>query len=129
MKKLLKITGVLAVIFCLLLSLTGCGGNKLVGTFDDKDGKGKIVATFDKDDKLKSLVITMTYDSKDKAKEDYDSMKESKVEEFSFKRSGKKIIMTFDIDKFKEKLGNKDDALKKENIKKTLEKAYDCELK
>lgn len=120
MKKLLKITGLLAVVAMLLLALTGCGGNKLVGTLKEDDYKGKVEATFDKDDKLKKMVITMTYKDTDDAKDSYDDAKET-FESGKVKRSGKKVTVTFNAKDFAEMSNQDEDDIDKNLIKKFIE--------
>ena len=95
MKKLLKITSLLAVVAMLLLALTGCGGKKIVGTMDDDKGKATAVATFDSKDKLKEFKITYNYKDKDEAEDDYEDIKDM-FEEIGgkVKKSGKKITVT-----------------------------------
>ena len=94
MKKLLKITSLLAVVVMLLLALTGCGGKKIVGTMEEDDGKGKAVATFDSKDRLKELKITYEFKDKDDAEDAYDGAKEMFEEVGKVKKSGKKITIT-----------------------------------
>lgn len=93
MKKLLKITSLLAVVAMLLLALTGCGGSKLVGTMESNGVKSKAVASFNKDDKLTKIEISYTFDSTDDAKDFYDEMKEDS-DGYKVKRSGKKVTVS-----------------------------------
>ena len=95
MKKLLKITSLLAVVAMLLLALTGCGGKKVVGTMEDDDGKGKAVATFDSKDRLKELKLTYEYKDKEDAEDSYEAIKDM-FEDIGgkVKKSGKKITVT-----------------------------------
>lgn len=93
MKKLLKIASILAVVAMLLISLTGCGGNKIVGTMKDDDGKAKVVATFDSKDRLKEMTFTYEFKDKDDAEDAYDSMKDMFEDVGKIKKSGKKITI------------------------------------
>ena len=119
MKNLLKITGIIAVIAMILLALTGCGGNKLVGKLKEDDYKGKVVATFDKDDKLKKMVITMTYKDTDDAKDSYEDAKET-FESGKVKRSGKKVTVTLKAKDFAEMSHQDEEDIDKDIIEKFL---------
>ena len=94
MKKLLKITSLIAIVVMALLALTGCGGKKLVGTIKEDDYKVKLVATFDSKDRLKTMTMTATYKDKDDAKDAYDSAKDTYEDVGKVKKSGKKVTVT-----------------------------------
>ena len=119
MKKMLKIASLLAVVAMLLLTLTGCGGNKLVGTMEENGLKSTAEASFNKDDKLTKLVITYTYDSANDAKDAYKSLKEDS-EGYKVKRSGKKVTMTIKANDFAKQTGAKEDELTKDNMESLL---------
>ena len=112
MKNLLKITGIIAVIAMILLALTGCGGNKLVGKLKEDDYKGK--------------VITMTYNDTDDAKESYEDAKET-FESGKVKRSGKKVTVTLKAKDFAEMSHQDEEDIDKDIIEKFL-KAMGFEL-
>ena len=118
MKKLFKITSLLAVVAMLLLALTGCGGSKLVGTMETDEVKSKAVAKFDKDDNLKSIEISYTFDSSDDAKEFYDEMKED-ADGYKVKKSGKKVTVSAKGKDFAEQMG--EDEISKDDMKSYLE--------
>lgn len=120
MKKLLKITSLLAVLVMLLAALTGCGGNKIVGTMEEDGNKSKVVATFDKDDKLKKLEITYEYKNADDAKDAYKEMKDEDAEGYKIKRSGKKITVKMDAKSFAKQTGADEDRLTKDNMKELI---------
>ena len=121
MKKLLKITSLLAVVAMLLLALTGCGGKKLVGTMKDDDGKGKVVCTFDSKDRLKEMKITYEYKDKDDAKDAYDAIKEMFEDVGKVKKSGKKITVTVTGKKIAEEKDVDLDDLDREYMEKAIE--------
>lgn len=120
MKNLLKVTSLLAVLVMLLLALTGCGGNKIVGTMEDDESKSKIEATFDKDDNLKQLVITAKYKKTEDAKDAYESAKDT-FEFGKVKRSGKKVTVTIKAKDLAENSGMDEDKLDKDTVKQLIE--------
>ncbi len=118
MKKLLKITSLIAVVAMLLLALTGCGGNKIVGTMEEDGNKSKIEMSFDKNDKLTKMVMTYEFKDKDAAKEMYDSSKEeAKDSGIKVKKSGKKVTITMKANDFSKKFGVEADQLDKDTMK------------
>ena len=121
MKKLLKVTSLLAVLAMLLLALTGCGGKKLTATMKEDDYKGKLVATFDSKDRLKQMTITVTYKDKDDAKDAYDSAKEVYEDFGKVKRSGKKITVTIKGKDLAEETGKDYDDIDRDYIEKFAE--------
>lgn len=125
MKKLLKVTSLLAVVAMLLLALTGCGGSKIVGTMESDGVKSKAVASFDKDDKLKKIEISYTFESSDDAKDFYEEMKEDS-DGYKVKRSGKKVTVSAKAKDFAEQMGA--DEVTKEDMESFLEfTGYDIE--
>lgn len=119
MKNLLKVTSLLAVLVMLLVALTGCGGNKLVGTMEEDGNKSKIEMSFDKNDKLTKMVMTYQFKDKDDAKELYESSKdEAKDTGIKVKKSGKKVTITMKAKDFSEKFGVDADELDKDTMKK-----------
>ena len=69
MKKTLKALVLAVIIGLILISLTGCGGNKLVATKTTEDEtmgsfKEKIVIKF-KNDKVETMEMTMEYDKEE----------------------------------------------------------------
>ena len=118
MKNILKITGLLAVLVMLLVALTGCGGNKIVGTMEEDGNKSKIEMSFDKNDKLTKMVMTYEFKNKDDAKEMYESSKEeAKDSGIKVKKSGKKVTITMKAKDFSEKFGADADQLDKDTMK------------
>ena len=118
MKNILKVTSLLAVLVMLLVALTGCGGNKIVGTMEEDGNKSKIEMSFDKNDKLTKMVMTYEFKNKDDAKELYDSSKEeAKDTGIKVKKSGKKVTITMKAKDFSDKLGVEADQLDKETMK------------
>lgn len=120
MKKLLKITSLLAVLAIVLCILSGCGGNKIVGTMEEDGTKSKIVATFDKDDNLKALEVTYEYKNADDAKDAYKEMKDEDAEGYKIKRSGKKVTVKMDAKSFAKQTGANEDRLTKDNMKELI---------
>ena len=120
MKKLLKITSLLAVLAIVLCILSGCGGNKIVGTMEEDGTKSKIVATFDKDDNLKALEVTYEYKNADDAKDAYEEMKDEDAEGYKIKRSGKKVTVKMDAKSFAKQTGANEDRLTKDNMKELI---------
>ena len=120
MKKLLKITSLIAVVAMLLLALTGCGGNKIVGTMEEDGNKSKVVATFDKNDNLKKLEITYEYKNADDAKEAYEEMKKEDAEGYKIKKSGKKVTVKMDAKSFAKQTGADEERLTKDNMKELI---------
>lgn len=121
MKNLLKVTSLLAVLAILLFALTGCGGNKLVGTMEKDDYTSKVEASFNSKDKLTKLVITYKYNSTSDAKDAYKEWKDEDAEGYKVKRSGKKITVTVKAKDFAEQTGADEDELTKENMEKLIE--------
>lgn len=118
MKNILKVTSLLAVLVMLLVALTGCGGNKIVGTMEEDGNKSKIEMSFDKNDKLTKMVMTYEFKNKDDAKELYDSSKEeAKDTGIKVKKSGKKVTITMKAKDFSDKFGVEADQLDKETMK------------
>ena len=118
MKNILKVTSLLAVLVMLLVALTGCGGNKIVGTMEEDGNKSKIEMSFDKNDKLTKMVMTYEFKNKDDAKEMYESSKEeAKDSGIKVKKSGKKVTITMKAKDFSEKFGADADQLDKDTMK------------
>jgi len=118
MKNILKVTSLLAVLVMLLVALTGCGGNKLVGTMEEDGNKSKIELSFDKDNKLKKMVMTYEFKNKDDAKEMYESSKkEAEGSKIKVKKSGKKVTITMTAEAFADKFGVEKDKLDKDTMK------------
>ena len=121
MKKLLKITSLLAVVAMLLLALTGCGGKKIVGTMDDDKGKATAVATFDSKDRLKEFKITYNYKDKDEAEDDYESIKDMFEDVGKVKKSGKKITITIKGKDLAEQSNKELDEIDREYMEDAIE--------
>lgn len=132
MKKSLKILAVVAFLFVILVSLTGCG-NKIVATKETtEDGityKEKVEIKL-KDEKVDTIKMTMTFEDKDtaeKMKEELDQgiamlkmmgMDSSGIE---IEGKGKKIIMNLDANAFAKMGGVEITETSKDDIKKSLE--------
>ncbi len=125
MKKTIKSSVVAVIMVLLLLSLTGCGGDKIVVTKDDDDMPIKMEISFKKDvaDKVK---ITVEAPSKDDAKDGVEFFKKQFGEDAKVKASGKNVIIETNIkDMFKSMgLGSIDDEnLSKDKITEALKQA------
>lgn len=132
MKKSLKILAVVAFLFVILVSLTGCG-NKIVATKETtEDGityKEKVEIKL-KDDKVDTVKMTMTFEDKEtaeKMKEELDQgiamlkmmgMDSSGIE---IEGKGKKIIMNLDANAFATMGEVEITETSKDDIKKSLE--------
>ena len=110
---------VVAVIFTLLFALTGCGGDKLVGTQDIDGVKSTIEITFKKD-VAEKIKMTEEFKSDDNAKEAYDSIKDE-YKDGKVKRSGKKVTVEIKAEDFMKQAGVTDKSeMTKENFEKLL---------
>ena len=122
MKKLFKITSLIAVLAMLLLALTGCGGKKLVGNLEEDGYKVKLVATFDSKDRLKQMTMTATYDDTDEAKDAYDGAKETYEDFGKVKRSGKKVTVTIKGKELAEQVDKDYDEIDRDYVEDFAEK-------
>lgn len=132
MKKSLKILAVVAFLFVILVSLTGCG-NKIVATKETtEDGityKEKVEIKL-KDEKVDTIKMTMTFEDKDtaeKMKEKLDQriamlkMRGMDSSGIEIEGKGKKIIMNLDANAFATMGGVEITETSKDDIKKSLE--------
>lgn len=132
MKKSLKILAVVAFLFVILVSLTGCG-NKIVATKETtEDGityKEKVEIKL-KDEKVDTIKMTMTFEDKDtaeKMKEKLDQriamlkMMGTDSSGIEIEGKGKKIIMNLDANAFATMGGVEITETSKDDIKKSLE--------
>ncbi len=116
MKKTAKSSLFAMFMFIILLSLTGCGGDKLVGKMD-KDGiKSSIEITF-KDNKADKMKLTVEADSNDEAKDAVKSFKKM-YEKADVKQSGKKVIITMDTVEFINTIGEASTKINNEDLTK-----------
>jgi len=121
MKRTSKSLLLIAIITMILLTLTGCGKNKLVATKSSDDYEEKIEISF-KDDKIKEVTWTMEFDKEEDAESFvklFESMS-SELEGAEVKQKGKKAILKFDEKSFAEFSGDEANS-SKEDIKKALE--------
>lgn len=117
MKNFLMKSCFVAIIFAVLFALTGCGGDKLVGTQEMDGMTSTIEVTFKKDvaDKIK---MTFECKSTDDAKDAYESMKDE-YKNAKVKRSGKKVIIEMKADEFMKEAGiTEKSEMTKENFEK-----------
>ena len=132
MKKTLKALVLAVIIGLVLISLTGCGGNKLVATKTTEDEmmgnyKEKIVITFKKD-KVEAMEMTMEYDKEETAQAMYGILsfgmsmaEDGELDGMDFKQDGKKIIINMDASAYEATRGTIGE-MTKEELKTSLEK-------
>lgn len=127
MKKSLKILAVVAFLFVILVSLTGCG-NKIVATKETtEDGityKEKVEIKL-KDEKVDTIKMTMTFEDKDTAEKMKEKLDQRiamlKMMGMEIEGKGKKIIMNLDANAFATMGGVEITETSKDDIKKSLE--------
>jgi len=133
MKKTLKGLVLAIIIGFAVISLTGCGEDKLVATKTTEDEmmgnyKEEITVTF-KDDKLETVEMAMEFDKEETAQGMYGlfnmgmsmSEEEDSFEGMEVKQEGKKLIIKMDAKTFAESEGASDEDMTKEAIRKSLE--------
>lgn len=132
MKKTLKATVLALIMSLVVISLTGCGSNKLVATKTTEDEtmgnyKEEITITF-KDDKVKTVEMCMEFEDEEIAKGMYGifslgmSMDEDgELEGMDVKQDGKKLTITMDAKAFAESEEVSEEEMTKEALKKSLE--------
>lgn len=134
MKKSLKILAVVAFLFVILVSLTGCG-NKIVATKETTEEgityKEKVEIKL-KDDKVDTVKMTMTFEDKDTAEKMKDQLDQGIAmlkmmgmdsEGIEIEGKGKKITMKLDAKAFSALSEVKMEEVSKDAIKKDLEEA------
>ena len=132
MKKTLKALALALVMGILVISLTGCGSNKLVATKTTEDEmmgnyKEEITVTF-KDDKVETVEMNMEFDDEETAQGMYGLLslgmsmdEEGQLEGLEVKQDGKKLIMKMDAKAFAASEELSDEDMTKETIKASLE--------
>ncbi len=134
MKKSLKILAVVAFLFVILVSLTGCG-NKIVATKETTEEgityKEKVEIKL-KDDKVDTVKMTMTFEDKDTAEKMKDQLDQGIAmlkmmgmdsEGIEIEGKGKKITMKLDAKAFSALSEVEMEEVSKDAIKKDLEEA------
>lgn len=129
MKKTLKALVLFMLVGLMVISLTGCGGDKLVATKTTEDEMGKyeekMTVKFKKD-KVESVEWEMEFDKEELATSMYGilslgmSMSEEEVEGFEIDQKGKKITIKMDAKAFEDSEGMSE-GMSKDEIKKSLE--------
>lgn len=134
MKKTLKALALALVMGLIVISLAGCGSDKLVATKTTEDEmmgnyKEEITMTF-KDDKVETIEMSMEFDDEETAQGMYGllslgmSMSEdSELEGMEVKQDGKKIIMIMDAAAYAASEGVSDEEMTKEAMKASLEES------
>ena len=132
MKKTLKGLALALVMSLIVISLTGCGSDKLVATKTTEDEmmgnyKEEITMTF-KNDKVETIEMSMEFDNEETAQGMYGllslgmSMDENgELEGMEVEQDGKKIIMTMDAQAYASSEGVSDEEMTKEALKEALE--------
>lgn len=132
MKKTLKALVLALVMGILVISLTGCGSNKLVATKSTEDEMmgnytEEITVTF-KDDKVETVEMSMGFDDEETAQGMYGLLslgmsmdEEGQLDGMEIKQDSKKIIMTMDAETFAAFEEMSDEEMTKEAIKASLE--------
>ena len=132
MKKTLKALALALVMGIMIISLTGCGSDKLVATKTTEDETmgsytEKITITFKKD-KVETIEMSMGFDDEETAQGMYGlfslgmSMDESgELEGMDVKQEGKELIITMDAELYAESEGVSDEEMTKEALKEALE--------
>ena len=134
MKKTLKGLVLLVLMGLIVISLTGCGSDKLVATKtseDDTMGKYEetITVTFKKD-KVETIKMEMEFEKEEIAQTmsglfslGMQSMDESETKGFEVKQDGKKLVISMDAAAYAESEGVSDEEMTKESLKKSLEES------
>ena len=134
MKKTLKALALALVMGLIIISLTGCGGNKLVATKKVEDEmmgnyKEEIVMTF-KDDKVETIEMSMEFDDEKTAENMAGvfgfmmSMPQEEGESLAgmnVKQDGKKLVITMDAKTYAQSEGASEEEMTKEALKAALE--------
>ena len=132
MKKTLKGLVLALVMSLIIISLTGCGSNKLVATKKAEDEmmgnyKEEITMTF-KNDKVETIETIMEFDKEETAQGMYGllsmgmSMDESgELEGIEFKQDGKKLVITMDAAAYAKSEEASEEEMTKEALKAALE--------
>jgi len=131
MKKTLKVLSLLLAMGLVLVSLAGCGSDKLVATKTTEDEmmgnyKEEIVMTF-KDDKVETIEMNMEFDDEETAESMYGlfsfgmSMSEEEPAGMDVKQDGKKLVITMDAKTYAESEGVSDEEMTKDALKAELE--------
>ena len=132
MKKTIKALLLAIVIGLIVISLTGCGSDKIVATKTIEDESvgnydSKITVEF-KSDKLETVEMEMTFEKEEVAQGMYGILnmgmsmaEEEETEGIEIEQKGNKIIMKMDSKAFASSEGITDEDMTKEAIKKSLE--------
>lgn len=133
MKKTLKGLALALVMGLIVISLTGCGSDKLVATKTTQDEmmgnyKEEAVITF-KNDKVETIEISMEFDNEEMTQGMYGLLSlgmsmdtEGELEGLKIEQKGKKIIMKMDAETYAKSEGVSDEEMTKEALKEALEK-------
>lgn len=129
MKKTLKISALLMIVAIMLLSLAGCGKDKLVAT-KSTSGENSMFGAYDekieitfKNNKADKIVWTMEFKDEATAKSmsGLYQMASSELKDLEIKQDGKKIVLTMGAESFGSQSDVKDEDLTKDKLAKELE--------
>ena len=122
MKKTTRNIAIVMLLAVMLISLTGCFGNKLVATRESDEMGVKVKETMEvtfKNDKANEVKATYEFDKTEDA-DMYYGLMSAFFPDGSTEQKGKKIIMTLKAEDFLGE-GEEADGASKEEIKKQLE--------
>lgn len=132
MKKTLKNVALVLAMGLILISLAGCGSDKLVATKTTEDDmmgayKEEVVMTFEKD-KVTTIEMSMEFDDEETAEGMYslynlgmEMSEEAAPEGMEVKQDGKKLVIIMDATTYAETEGVSDEEMTKEALKAALE--------
>lgn len=132
MKKTLRALVLALVMGLIVISLTGCGSDKLVMTKETQDetlgnSKEEVIITF-KEGKADTIKTITEFDNEEMAKGMYGLISlgmsmdaEGKLEGMEAKQEGKKLIVTINAKTYAESIELTEEEMTKEVMKKTLE--------
>ncbi len=131
MKNILKSMSLVLVICLILVSLTGCGSNKLVATKTTEDDmmgnyKEKIIMKF-KNDKVTNIEMNMEFDKEETASSMYaifnlgtSLSEEATLEGIEVKQDGKKLVVKMDANAYSKLKNVADENMTKDALKAAL---------
>lgn len=133
MKKTLKITALLMIVAIMLLSLAGCGKDKIVATKSTSEENSmfgaydeKIEVTFKKE-KVDKIVWTMEFKDEETANSmsGLYQLASSELKDLEIKQDGKNVVLTMGAESFASQSDmNKEDLTKDQIVKELEEQGY-----
>lgn len=133
MKKVEKSVALLLIMGMILILLTGCGGNKLVGTKTTENDsmfgtyEEEIEISF-KDNKADKIKMTMKFEDEDKAQSAFaifnlgvSMLEEGQKDGYEVKQSGKKVTIEMSSAIYEEQQYLNEEDITKDALKASLE--------